>query len=186
MATDAELDIIELLRDEHDDLRELFREVLDAEPQARSEPFRYLVSRLAAHEAAEEALVHQVTRHDVPDGEEVAERSLEQEASAERSLAAMEDLDPTSEEFVDALKELEQQVLDHADHEERHEFPLLEEHLTITHRRELSEHFRLLRQTGPTRPHPMTPQSPTVRALLGPVVGVFDRARDGVRSALDR
>ena len=186
MTAEMDLDIIELLRDEHEDLRELLSEVLSAEPLARTEPFRYLVSRLAAHEAAEEALVHSVSRNEVPGGQEPADLALEQEASAERMLAAMEDLEPSSEEFVAALKELEQAVLEHAEHEEQHEFPLIEEHLTITRRRELAEAFQVLRATGPTRPHPLVSQNPAVRALTGPVVGIFDHARDAVRDALNR
>lgn len=184
MSAEMDLDIIELLRDEHEDLRELFSEVLSAEPLARTESFRNLVSRLAAHEAAEEALVHGVSRKEVPGGEGPADIALEQEASAERMLAGMEEMDPSSDEFVVALKELETAVLEHADHEEQHEFPLLVEHLTITRRRELAEAFQALRATGPTHPHPMTPQNPAVRALTGPVVGIFDRARDAVRDAL--
>jgi hypothetical protein len=186
VTADMDLDIVELLRDEHDDLRELFREVLNAEPQARTEPFRYLVSRLAAHEAAEEALVHSVSQKEIPGGREPADIALEQESSAERMLAGMEDMEPSSDEFVTALKELEDAVLEHAEHEEREEFPLLSEHLTLTRRRELAEAFQVLRDGGPTRPHPMTPQSPTVRALTGPVVGIFDRARDTVREVLNR
>lgn len=185
MNAEMDLDIIELLRDEHQDLRELFREVLDAEPLARTDPFRYLVSRLAAHEAAEEALVHNVSRKEVPGGEEPADIALEQEASAERMLAGLENMDASSDEFVVGLQELETAVLEHAAHEEQHEFPLLVQHLTITRRRELAEAFQVLRAEGPTRPHPMTPQNPAVRALTGPVVGIFDRARDAVRDALN-
>lgn len=186
MNAEMDLDIIELLRDEHEDLRELFSEVRSAEPLARTEPFRYLVSRLAAHEAAEEALLHNVMRNEVPGGEEPADIALEQEASAERMLAAMEDIEPSSDEFVPALQELEQAVLDHAAHEEQHEFPLLAEHLTITRRRELAEAFQVLRAQGPTRPHPLIPQNPVARAVTGPVIGIFDRARDTVRDALNR
>ena len=185
MTAQMDLDIIELLRDEHEDLRELFDEVLSAEPQARTEPFRYLVARLAAHEAAEEALVHSVSQREIPGGEEPADVSMEQEATTERMLAGMEHLEPNSDTFVTALKELQAAVLEHAAHEEAEEFPLFTEHLTITRRRELAEAFQVLRDGGPTRPHPMTPQNPTVRALTGPVVGIFDRARDSVRDALN-
>lgn len=186
MSAEMDLDIVELLRDEHQDLRELFSEVLDAEPLARTAPFDNLVSRLAAHEAAEEALVHSVSREEVPGGEGPADIALEQEASAERMLADMEKMDPSSDEFVAGLKVLETAVLEHAAYEEEHEFPLLVEHLTITRRRELAEAFQVLRAEGPSHAHPMTPQTPAVRAVTGPVVGIFDRARDAVRDATKR
>lgn len=184
--TNAEMDpdIIELLRDEYQDLRELFSEVLNAEPLARTEPFQNLVSRLAAHEPAEEALVRNVSR-EVPGGEEPADMAREREAEAERMLADMEKMALSSDEFVVGFQELEAAVLEHAAHEEQHEFPLLVDHLTITRRRELASRSRCC-ALGPTRPHPMTPQSPAVRAVTGPVVGTFDGVRDAVRDALKR
>jgi hypothetical protein len=186
MTAEMDLDIIELLRDEHEDLRALFREVLSAEPLARVEPFRHLVSRLAAHETAEQELVHSVCRQEVPGGEEQAEVAREQETSIERMLADMEDLEPRTEEFLDALDRLQRKVLDHVTHEEHREFPLIEEHLPVDRRRELGSAFQVLREGAPTRPHPMSAQNPTVRSLTGPVVGVFDRARHTARDLLNR
>jgi iron-sulfur cluster repair protein YtfE (RIC family) len=181
-----DLDIVELLIDEHEDIREKFREVRDAEPQARSGPFEALVERLASHEAAEEALVHRTMRAEAGTEDEAAVvgEILEEEASAERRLAAMAELDPSTDGFMSQLDELEQEVLAHAEHEERDEFPAIRRRLGSQRRHELAERFQRLRQAGPTRPHPETPQEPHVRAALGPIVGVFDRARDQVRKTL--
>lgn len=176
-------DIVDILLQEHQDFVQLFDDLEQAPPADREERFRYLVARLASHEAAEEALVHRTVRRDVPGGERVAEEVLAEEAEAEQLLADMGDLDPTTTEFMSALERLRIDVLAHATHEEVEEFPLIREHLDAERRRELGESFIKVRDAGPTRPHPGTPQNPTVRAMAGPVVGFFDRARDVVRDA---
>jgi hemerythrin superfamily protein len=183
---DDHTDILDLLLDDHQEFRQLFDELDQTEPAQRQELFRYVVARLASHEAAEEAVVHPTVRDDVPGGQEIAEARLAEEAEAEQLLADMDDLDPTSQEFADALGRLRDEVLTHAEHEEREEFPRLRSHVDAERRREMGEIFRRLRDSGPTRPHPNTPQTPEVRALAGPFVGMFDRARDAARDAFSR
>jgi hemerythrin superfamily protein len=177
-------DIVDVLLEDHEEFRTLFEEVRGADEEDRDDLFRYLVGRLASHEAAEEALVHKALRDEVEGGREVAEAVLEEEASAEERLARMAKKDEWDQEFVQDLNGLEQQVLAHADHEEKEEFPLLRQHLSRERRVELAERFVLVRDTGPTRPHPGTPQTPEVRAAAGPIAGMFDRARDTARSIL--
>lgn len=180
--SDAEsTDIIDLLLEDHEEFRSLFAELERTEPELREDLFHYTVARLASHEAAEEAVVHSTVRDDIPGGEQVAEARLEEEAAAERLLKDVADLDPTSKEFTDALPRLRDEVLTHADHEEREEFPKLREHVDAERRAKLGTTFRRLRDNGPTRPHPKTPQNPAVRAAIGPIAGVFDRARDIAR-----
>jgi hemerythrin superfamily protein len=177
-------DIVDVLLEDHEEFRTLFEEVRSASEDDRDDLFRYLVGRLAGHEAAEEALVHKAMRDEVPDGRQVAETSLEQEATAEERLARMTDADEWDQDFVQELNGLEQQVLAHAEHEENEEFPQLRQHLSRERREELARRFVMLRDTGPTRPHPGTPQTPEVRAAAGPLAGMFDRARDTVQSML--
>jgi hypothetical protein len=177
-------DIVDVLLEEHDDFRGIFDELDGMTPDEREDLFTYLVARLASHEAAEEAIVHRAMRDEIPDGGRVANAVLEEEASAEKLLAEMTDLDPTSEEFTRALERLREDVLAHAEHEEADEFPRLRAELDLERRREMGRRFQKVRDAGPTRPHPMTPQNPTVRAAVGPIAGAFDRARDLVRDTL--
>lgn len=177
----AGTDIIDLLLEEHGEFRELFAELERAETDFRDELFRYLVARLARHEAAEEAVVHRALRDEVPGGDQLAEQVLAEESEAEQLLAQMDDMDPSSSEFDAALARLKDDVLAHADHEERDEFPQLRRHLDADRRRQMGQRFTTLRDHGPTRPHPNTPQTPEVRAAAGPFAGMFDRARDAAR-----
>lgn len=177
----AERDIIDLLLEEHEEFRELFVAIERSEADIRDDLFRYLVGRLAGHEAAEEAVVHRTLRDDVPGGEQLAEQVLAEENEAERLLARMYDMDSGSTEFREAMSRLKQDVLAHAEHEERDEFPQLRSHIDLERRQKMGARFQVLRDHGPTRPHPNIPQTPEVRAAVGPFVGMFDRARDTAR-----
>ena len=178
----AEQDIVDRLTDDHNQIRSLFAQVETTPANQRGDLFRHIVSELARHEAAEEAVVHSATRDDVPGGEQVAEAVLEEESQAEQLMADMEQMDPTGEEFLTSLERLRDDVLAHAEHEETEEFPRLREHLDTERRVQMAEGFERLKGVAPTHPHPHTPQDPGVRAAAGPIVGVFDRARDAARS----
>jgi hypothetical protein len=158
----ANTDILELLLGDHEEFRSLFAELERTEPELREDLFHYTVARLASHEAAAEAVVHSTVRDDVPGGEQVTEARLEEEAAAERLLKDVTDLDPTSKEFTDALPRLRDEVLAHADREERDEFPKLREHVDAERRRSSGRPSARCATTGrhvPTQRHPRTPLS---------------------------
>lgn len=182
MATEG---IVELIRQDHDHFRREFDRIANADADQRGELFQHLVGELARHEAAEEVLVHPTVRDLADSGRTVAEEALEEENAAEDLLARMEDMDPATPEFLDAFDLLRNDVLAHAEHEEREEHPHLAS-LDDGRRRALADGWHRLKETGPTRPHPHTPQTPEVRALVGPVAGLFDRARDAARDVLSR
>ena len=174
-------DVIELIREDHQQFRQLFGQIETADAELRGDLFQQLVSGLARHEAAEETIVHPTLRDEVDDGRTIAEEVLEEESQAESLLARMEKMDPASGEFVEAFHSLRDDVLEHAEHEERDEHPRLREALSEERRREMGEGWLKLKQSAPTHPHPHTPQTPEVRAAVGPVAGAFDRARDAAR-----
>lgn len=178
----AEKDIIDLLIDDHTEFRTLFSQLDTTPAEQRGDLFRHIVSELARHEAAEEAIVHAATR-DVPGGEDVAQAVLAEEDQAEKLMAQMERMDPEGEEFLVAFRTLRQDVLAHARHEERDEFRRLRAHLDADRRHEMANGFETLKGMAPTHPHPRTPQEPAVRAAVGPIAGIFDRARDAARNA---
>lgn len=179
-------DILDLIQEEHVRIRRLFAEVNEATAEERPELFRHLVAVLASHEAAEEAVIHPTLRDDVPDGAAEAGSLLSEESAAEQLLADIEELDASSTDFVSRFQQLERSVLTHANHEEAEEHPRIREHVDLERRQEMGATFELLEKVGPTHPHPKTPQNPAVRAAAGPLAGMFDRARDAVREALDR
>lgn len=182
----ADRDLIDLITDDHDEVRSLMDRIEGAAPDQRGDLFRELVGELARHEAAEEAIVHPTLRDETPDGELIADGVLEEESEAEDLLARMEKMDPASSEFMEAFRDLRSDVLAHAQHEEREEHPKLRAELAPERLREMAEGWQQLKKTAPTRPHPNTPQTPEVRAAVGPIAGMFDRARDAARQLVGR
>lgn len=177
-------DIIDLIQQDHNEVRELFSRLEDVSPSQRQELFETIVYELARHEAAEESIIHPTLRDEIDGGRSVAESILEGESEAETLMADMQDMDPESDEFLDSFRQLRDDVLERAEHEENVEHPKIREQISIERRQEMGEAFADLKETAPTRPHPNTPQTPEVRAAIGPVAGVFDRMRDKARELM--
>lgn len=177
-------DIIDLIHEDHQQVRELFSRIETTPPGERADLFQTIVYELARHEAAEETIVHPTLRDQVPGGESIASEVLEEESEAEQLLADMDEMDPESDEFLAAFRRLRDDVLEHAEHEEREEHPKLRAQLSTDQLRQMGEGFEKLKESAPTRPHPRTPQTPEIRAAVGPIVGVFDRMRDKAREII--
>lgn len=173
--------IIDLIQQDHHEVRQLLAQLDTSAPSDRGELFQKVVYELARHEAAEESIVHPTLRDEVDGGKTIADSVLEEESQAERLMADMEKMDSDSDEFLASFRKLRQEVLQHAEHEEREEHPRLREALDEQRLLEMGEGFQKVKENAPTHPHPQTPQKPEVRAMVGPIAGVFDRMRDKVR-----
>lgn len=117
-------DVVELLVDQHDELRTLMARVLDAKGRDRRRAFDEARRALARHEAAEEAVLRPLTRT-APGGEELAGARTGEEERATDALAMLERLDVDGVPFETEFRELLEAVLAHAEKEETVEFPLL-------------------------------------------------------------
>jgi hemerythrin superfamily protein len=179
----AREDVVGLLTRQHEEIRGLFRRVEMSAGQARREAFRQLVRLLAVHETAEEMVVHPRARTAVVDGEAVVEARLREEREAKEVLSKLDDLDPDAPEFGPMLSSLQDMVLRHAEQEEREEFPGLRVGANSDELRGMATAVRAVEATAPTRPHPGI-ESARANLLTGPVMSVFDRARDALRSAM--
>jgi hemerythrin superfamily protein len=115
-------DVVELLEAQHARIRELFDEVARTEGEEREHAFRDLVRLLAVHETVEEEVVHPFARGALDGGEFVVRERIVEEERAGRALARLDAMDPDSPEFLDLVAALRQDVLAHADNEERYEF----------------------------------------------------------------
>lgn len=176
-------DVIDLIRQDHDEIRELFSQLEDTAPESRGDLFRHIVSELARHEAAEEAIIHPTLRDELGDEQE-AGSIVEEEQKAEELMAQMEDMDPASDEFLARFRQLRDDVLEHAQHEENDEHPRLRQQIDDARLQEMAEGFRRVKQMAPTHPHPKASNEPEAQLTLGPIAGIFDRARDAARNAV--
>lgn len=174
-------DIVELLANDHKEAKRLLEQINIAPPSRRENLFWELVPELVRHEVAEEVVVYPTIRSDAPDGDAEVEPRLKEQHEAEQMLSSMEKLDPASDEFGQKLSELRQDVLEHADAEEQHIFPLL---LALEHddtRAKLGARYEKAKASAPTHPHPHAPDTPPGNKIFGPIAAFADKVRDAAK-----
>ncbi|NMI01205.1 hemerythrin domain-containing protein [Pseudonocardia acidicola] len=181
MTATQEQDVVTVLVDQHNQVRNLFGELNTTTGDRKRELFEDLVRLLAVHETAEEEVVHPVARRKIEGGEQVVETRLEEEDQAKRALAELYDLGVDHPEFGDKLTAFEQAVEQHATREESEEFARLRAALSADELQRMAGAVRAALATAPTRPHPGSPESAAGNLLAGPPLAVFDRIRDALR-----
>lgn len=177
-------DVIAFLKAQHNLIEDMFDQVLHAtDPHAREKPFVQLRQLMAVHETAEEMVVHPRARRDVEAFDSIVDARLEEEHDAKQLLSQIEKLDVTSEEFIEKLTTLRDSVLDHALHEEKYEFPKLEQQLDDDESKRLTTAVRAAEAIAPTRPHAGV-ESAKLNFAVGPFASMLDRARDLLQHGL--
>ncbi|HET6857394.1 MAG TPA: hemerythrin domain-containing protein [Streptomyces sp.] len=178
-------DVVDLLKQQHERIRRLFDEVANTKGDERTGHFRELIHLLAVHETAEEEVVHPFARRNIHNGGRVVDDRIEEEETAKRTLNRLEDMDVDSAEFLDGFATLRQDVLAHAEAEEKHEFA----HFRATTDRDKLENLaravKAAEAVAPTRPHPGVATA-AENLAAGPVASVVDRTRDVVRKAINK
>jgi len=175
------IDVVSFLKEQHEQIKQLFSEVRGAAGKPREEAFFALRRLLAVHETAEEEIVHPAARRAIPDGDSVVNARLLEENEAKKSLSRLEGMDIDSAEFETEFDLLERSVLTHARAEETEEFNLLGSSLEPDRLERMRRAAELAEKTAPTRPHPGV-ESPAANLFLGPFTAMLDRARDALSS----
>lgn len=181
--TRTQADAVDLLI-HHKEIRRLIQQVDDKTGEARAKAFERLRRLLAVHETAEEEVVHPVARRSLDNGDEVIDARLEEENESKKMLQALEKMGPSAPGFDALFAELRQAVLDHAEQEEREEFPELKA-LGTAEMRVMAAAIKAAEAMAPTHPHPGV-ETATQNLLAGPIATVADRTRDIVRKAMSR
>jgi hemerythrin superfamily protein len=177
-------EVVAFLKAQHNLIEDMFDEVLHAsDPEAREKPFIELRQLLAVHETAEEMVVHPRVRRETDDGDAIVDARLNEEHEAKELLSQIENLDITSQEFIDQVTKLRDAVLDHARHEEDEEFPVLQREVDENDLKRMGAAVRAAEAIAPTRPHPGV-ESAKLNFALGPFASMLDRARDVIKQAI--
>lgn len=176
-------DLVSKVLDDHELIRTRFKLFEKAAPSERGPLFGQLIALLVQHEAVESIVVHPTVRNHVPDGARIAKQRLAEEQQTEERLAELEGMDPESEVFMAAFGQLRDEVLEHAEAEERETLPALRDHVETDVLEELGTQYELLKESAPTSPHPETGQSATSNLFGGPVLGMLDRIRTAISGA---
>jgi hemerythrin superfamily protein len=179
--TGTDRDVVDLLLEQHDEIKSLFGQVQQAQGAVKQELFQDLVRLLAVHESAEETVVHPVARRTLDDGDQEVQRRLDEEDRAKKELAALYDLGVAHPDFDRRLQAFAAEVTEHATREEAEEFLRLRGTVQADRLRTMAGALRAAEKAAPTRPHPGAPESAVGNVLAGPPMAVFDRVRDAVR-----
>jgi len=174
-------DVVDLLLAQHAQVEQLFLLVIGSTGDTRRDAFDELVKLLAAHETAEEEVVHPLART-LPGGggDAIVDDRLDEERQAKETLKTLISGGVDADGFDTGIILLRDAVLMHARYEERYEFPLLRQHVPAERLRSLATAVRSAEATAPTRPHPSA-QSAKGNLAAGPALAVIDRVRDAVR-----
>jgi hemerythrin superfamily protein len=177
-------EVVAFLKAQHNLIEDMFDEVLHASnPHAREKPFMELRQLLAVHETAEEMVVHPRVRREADAGDAIVDARLKEEHEAKELLSHIEKLHITSQQFIDEIAKLREAVLDHAQHEENEEFPVLEREVDADDLKRMGSAVRAAEAIAPTRPHPGV-ESAKLNFAVGPFASMLDRARDLIQQAI--
>jgi hemerythrin superfamily protein len=177
-------EVVAFLKAQHDLIEDMFDEVLHAsDPQAREKPFIELRQLLAVHETAEEMVVHPRLRRELEAGDAIVDALLQEEHAAKEQLSSIENIDITSQKFIDELTKLREAVLAHAEHEESEEFPKLRRELDEVDLKRMGTAVRAAEAIAPTRPHAGV-ESAKLNFAVGPFASMLDRARDAIQQVI--
>ena len=177
-------DVVEFLKGQHNQIKDMFDDVLYAsEPKAREKAFVDLRQLLAVHETAEEMVVHPRARGEIDGGDAVVDARLKEEHEAKEQLSKLEGMDVDSQDFLDALKVFRDAVTEHAEREELEEFSHLQRELGPDDLKRMASAVQAVEAIAPTRPHPGV-ESAKLNFAVGPFASMLDRARDAIAAAL--
>jgi hemerythrin-like domain-containing protein len=183
--TETQRDVVDVLSADHREFDRIFTELerlrgATDEPSVRRK--RELVDEvtigLVKHSVAEETQVYPQVEKKIDKGE--AEHSKEEHAEAEETMKRLERMDADDPGFDDAVAELIREIRHHVQEEESRMFTELRASFTREELVSMAEKVEGVKKIAPTRPHPMTPNEPGVRTVLGPVASLLDHLRDAV------
>jgi hemerythrin superfamily protein len=182
--TMPDTDAVDLLVHQHDEIRRLLRTVETSTGVRREHAFDRLRRLLAVHETAEEEIVHPLARHAMPDGDQVVRTRLAEENRGKRLLRELERMGTSAPSFEPMFARFQHAVLEHAEREEREEFPALRAR-GPAELRGMAAAIKAAEALAPTHPHPGV-ESATVNLMIGFVVAAADRFRDLANRLLRR
>lgn len=175
-------DVIEFLLNQHQQVKGLMGDVLASTGEERQRYFDTVREMLARHETAEEMIIRPLTKK-APGGEQIVQGRMDEENEAKEVLADLEKMDVDSPAFTAKFTEFRDSVIQHAEHEETQEFPLLRQNCDPEALIKARDRVKRAEEMAPTHPHPSA-KTTAMNYVAGPFAAMLDRARDGIARIL--
>jgi hemerythrin superfamily protein len=177
--TGSNLDVVDELMIDHREVTALLERIdTTADAAERRDLADTAITELVRHSVAEEMYVYPAMRDHLPNGAEAVEHDTREHKELERTMKDLEGVEATDPRFTELVGELRGKLQHHVESEERDQFPQLRERVPREKLVELREKVDAAKKLAPTRPHPAAPNNELFHKLVGPGVGLVDRARD--------
>jgi len=134
---------IELLEQQHKQVKKLFEEIEEAESGEKEELFDEVADALAVHAAIEEQHFYPATKD--ARTEELLHEAVEEHLAAKRIIADLLEMDPEDPQFDAKIKVLKENVEHHVEEEESELFPKVKK---VHSKDELEDLGMLMEQTA--------------------------------------
>ncbi|GFG62736.1 hemerythrin [Mycobacterium kubicae] len=178
------MDAITFLRQDHKSVLGLF-ETLDGAPSgagAQASGLETVVNNLiiseSQHEAIEEQFFWPAVRDALEDGDELADKAIEQEQAGKKLLQRLEDGKPGEPDYHEALQEFVKLGREHIAYEQDVVWPQVQAVISREELEKIGQKLEAAKKVAPTRPHPATPPNPAVLKTMGMGAAVMDHVRD--------
>lgn len=179
------IDAGELLTNDHREVESMFAllEGPSGGGTDRADLVAKLIHDLSVHSAIEEIVLYPAARHELDDGDAVADEALAEGKAIKEMLVRLQRLDATSAETADVLAQLMTTVRAHVAGEEGPEGMIERLRAAIGDYRmaEMGRSMAKGKRIAPTHPHPHAPDTPPAVAIAGPAAGLLDRIRDAIK-----
>ena len=182
------MNIIAVLTTDHRNVDALFTEFDQTDPGDVENLARlrdHILKQLAIHAEIEEQTIYPALRDEAND--DVLE-ALEEHHAVKATLAELERMPANAERFRAKMTVVIENVRHHVEEDEADGglFDVARRALKPVQMEEMAERAEQLRRSGPTRPHPFSPDQPPLNVLLGVPVAVLDRMVTTARQVLER
>lgn len=171
---------IEVLKQDHRRVEQLFGQYREAaaSPEGKQDIANQIIRELSVHAAIEEEILYPVVREALPDGDELAQESLQEHHAAKQVLADLDGMPPDGPEFDQRVGQLMEDIEHHVEEEEGEMFPKLQQALDAESLADIGRELEEAKKRAPTRPHPGAPDQPPGIKVAGPAAALIDRLRD--------
>ena len=157
-------DALVILRNDHKEMRKLFRAFEKAEKagddatERKGEIVRAIIGELVAHTYIENECMYPATRQLLPEIEDDILESYEEHHVADVLCLELEKMSPDHEHFTAKTTVLIESVEHHIEEEEEEWFPKVREGLGRKTLQEIGAHMLDLKKTAPRRPSRRSPR----------------------------
>eukprot|EP01114_Cavostelium_apophysatum_P013886 TRINITY_DN3462_c0_g2_i2.p3 TRINITY_DN3462_c0_g2~~TRINITY_DN3462_c0_g2_i2.p3 ORF type:complete len:187 (-),score=61.05 TRINITY_DN3462_c0_g2_i2:24-584(-) len=177
------MNVVKLLKGDHALVKSLFSQFKSTGDAAKKQTLANdIIKNIVVHSAAEEQIVYPEYRSVMPEGNKIADHSLDEHQVVKNLLAELDKMKVTDAGYDSKMFNMMKNLEEHISEEENSFFPKLEAALDAGRLETLGKEVEMSKMMAPTRPHPNAPATYPAN-LLNAAAAPFDKVRDFIRDA---